>query len=152
MTRFQRWVLRWVERWCGVYREGIRFPARLRDEPMNFAAAMPRASVEDWVAFTALFSEACYEQAYARGVEWVERTWDPSSVDPERMLGVDALAECQRRNVEWAGLDLKRIVADPPPAPGPFQEGFLTLGRGGKVLLLVADRERERLERERLGL
>lgn len=152
MTRFQRWVLRWVERWCGVYREGIEFPERLRAEPMNFAAVAPRSTVEDWVVFTTLFAEACHERAYRLGVEWVERTWDSSSVDPERLMGADALLESNRRNVMWEGLDLQRVLADMPPAPGPFQEGYLTLGRGGKVILLIADRERERQIRESLGL
>ena len=123
MTPLAKLVGRVAEKIAGTWNEGPELPARLRRQPVEFAASNPLANRDAWRRFCERLAEACYRAGFQRGFEHSERDPEPSwrALPPE--LEADARDPDWRhpsRAVQAPGVDPERREVFPPylGAPG----------------------------------
>jgi hypothetical protein len=93
MTIFSRWCRDLLERLLGRYKEGPDPPPRLADDVHLFRLRSPGPPTEEeWAAFAERLAERAYRDGYARGVHWLERSWDGPALGPEKVLELEASA------------------------------------------------------------
>jgi hypothetical protein len=82
MTPFMKLLKNAQEKLLGTFAEGPDPPQRLRALAELFARANPKATVAEWLDFTAKHANSAYQQGYVRGFERGERL-GPDWEDPD---------------------------------------------------------------------
>ncbi len=136
MTKLQKLLRDWFDRWRGRYYEGPEPPPRIDQEVRLFAATHREATVEEWKAFATRIAQNTYRDGFTRGIEWNERLWPGPADDPE------VLAEAARHNWSHAEQRILAIENQPSPIAGMNAQAAAALQHSlGNARVVALDRQ-----------
>jgi len=120
MDRIIRDSCRVLEHFAGRYYEGPDLPARFVDDTKAFALLNPRATAAEWQEFALTLARSAWQQAYARGAEWRERTeaGEAAAEVAEEQAALDGLSYFDDQGFAAALEEQAALVASDPLAAG----------------------------------
>lgn len=116
MTPLVRWLRDVRDRYLGRFYEGPEPPERLGQIVLAFAAAHPRATRAEWMAFAEAHAQEAYRSGYVRGYEWTQRDLHARPDVPPEVIADEADPDWRwRRAIPIEG-DLVEVVPEEWPA------------------------------------